>query len=226
MHQQLSSVAEEGGESAAGEGPEAGSSGAEDEDEEEGFGQDPMAATTQAVLASCATVTACGSLPCGSLERAGLKGSLGGGGGGAPRPPSRAADEVELASAAVPSRPAQDARGVLRAAAVALGRSLSYRPSLQLSGNFDLLAAQGSLRSPAGSRAELGSPDASPFGAGERPALGALTKSVSMRPHRSLPMAGGDPLTAPSRSLVVGVRPGAWGPASPSDVRRAGYTVG
>ncbi|GBF91108.1 hypothetical protein Rsub_04777 [Raphidocelis subcapitata] len=123
--------------------------------------RDPMAATRQAVLASYATVPACGSRDSDGGAAAAAAGGGGGGGGGGRG--GAAGEEADLMAAAAP--PAiRDARGVLRVAAVALGRTLSYRPSLNLTASLDLLpgaaaaAAAGATSFSNGSGPRLASP--------------------------------------------------------------------
>jgi hypothetical protein len=150
---------------------------------------DPMAATRQAVLAACATVPACGGGGSGGAEGAGGAAAAGGGDAAAP------------GGGSAPHAPplVHDRGGVLRVAAVALGRTLSYRPSAQLSANLEgLLGPSGSFTTPAGAGAGAGLLGAAAGGPALAPRpSGGLTKSSSVRPLRSVPagaLGGGGPL--------------------------------
>lgn len=184
----------------------------EEDDISDDFDRDPMASTHQTMVASCAQVPACGTL-LGSMD--GADGAGGVDGGGARR------GEAELIGAAPP---VQDARGVLRVAAVALGRTMSYRPSMQLSavdiGNLSFTMRDREVHEGQGLSAQP-----SPRHIGEAGQAGSRSDSrnshhgltggggAGMRTQRSMPMgfgealvggglSGGGGLTKPSRSLV------------------------
>jgi hypothetical protein len=190
------------------------------DEEEDDDGRDPMAATRQAVLASCATVPASGAAAAAACAAGrGLEGIItyfeglagggeragAGGGGAAGRIAGGAAvaGEAELMAAAAPPA-VQDSRGVLRVAAVALGRSLSYRPSLQPSVPLEMFASGASFSS---SVAADGAGGNAPFLVSPSPTSPApprlgLTRSTSMSVARAGTPGGGG-LGKASRSVVL-----------------------